>query len=63
MEQFFPIHAAAPTDDVILIPKSINLGANESQEFNEFRLYGRQYIWCISLVKKLKNTKQRTSLI
>ena len=63
MERFFPIRAAAPTDDVILAPKSINPGANESQEFDEFRLYGRQYIWYGSLAKKPKNTKQRTSPI
>jgi hypothetical protein len=63
MERFFPIRAAAPTDDVILAPKSINPGANESQEFDEFRLYGRQYIRCGSLAKKPKNTKQRTSPI
>ncbi len=57
MERFFPICAAVPIDDVILAPKLINPGANESQEFDEFWLYGRQYIWCGLLAKKPKNIK------
>ena len=44
MERFFPIRAAAPTNYVILVPKSINLKANNSKEVDEFWLYSRQYI-------------------
>ena len=63
MERFFPIRAAAPTDNVILAPKSINPKADDSKEVDEFRLYGRQYIRCQSLAKQPKHTKQRTSPI
>ena len=54
------MRAAAPIDDVILIPKLINLKADNSKEVNKFRLYGRQYIRCKSLIKQPKYTKQRT---
>jgi len=40
-------------------PKSISPGTKESQEFNEFWLYSRQYVQCKSLAKKPKNTTQR----
>ena len=63
MERYFPISAAAPTDDVILGPKSINPKADDSKSFDEFRLYGKQYMRCRALAKRLKNTKQRTSPI
>ena len=63
MERFFPIHTAAPTDDVILIPKLINPKADDFKEINEFQLYGRQYIRYQSLAKQPKYTKQRTSPI
>ena len=63
MQQVFPSQLGAPTDDVILTPKSINLKADDLNDFDEFKLYGKQYIRCKALIKKLKATKQRTSPI
>ena len=57
MERYFPISAAAPTDDVILRPKLINLKADDSKSFNEFWPYGKQYMQYRALVKRPKNTK------
>jgi hypothetical protein len=36
IERFFPIRAAAPTNDVILILKLINLKADDSRELYKF---------------------------
>ena len=36
MERFFPIRAAAPTEDVILTSKLINPKADDSKEVDEF---------------------------
>jgi len=44
MQQVFPSRSGAPTDDVILAPKSINPKADDSKDFDEFKLYGKQYI-------------------
>src|SRR5580698_6706975 len=63
MQQVFPSRSGLPTDNVILGPKSINPKADNLKEFNKFKLYGKQYIQYKALIKKLKATKQRTSLI
>ena len=63
MQQVFPSRLGAPTNNVILTPKSINPKADNLNDFNEFKLYGKQYIWYKALIKKPKATKQRTSPI
>jgi len=44
MQQVFPSRLGAPTNDVILAPKSINPKADDLKDFNKFKLYGKQYI-------------------
>jgi len=38
MQQYFPVRALEPSDDIILTPKLINLKADDSKDFNEFKL-------------------------
>jgi hypothetical protein len=57
MQQYFPTRALEPSDDVILAPKLINPKADDSKDFDEFRLYGKQYMRCKALTKKPKSTK------
>ena len=63
IKQYFPISAAAPINNIIFRPKSINLKADNSKSFNKFWLYGKQYMQYRALAKKPKNTKQKILLI
>ena len=63
MQQYFPIRASEPSDNVILAPKSINPKIDDSKDFNEFKLYNKQYMWYKALTKKPKSTKQQISPI
>jgi len=44
MQQVFSSRLGAPTNNIILAPKSINLKADDLKDFNEFKLYSKQYI-------------------
>lgn len=63
MDRYLSTQSPPASDDVILAPKSFNLKADELKTFDEFKLYGKQYIWCKALTKALKHTKQRSSYI
>ena len=41
IQQVFPSRLGAPTNNVILALKSINLKANNSNDFNKFKLYSK----------------------
>jgi hypothetical protein len=57
IERYLSAELPSISNDVILTPKSLNLKANELKTIKEFKLYGKQYIWCKALTKTLKNTK------
>lgn len=60
MDRYFPIRAPAPSDDVSLAIKSINVKADKSKVVEEVKLKGKQYIRCMALTKRQKNIKQRS---
>ena len=50
MEQFFPIYTP-PLDNILIAPKEINLnGTDALRKVEEFKLNGKQYIWCYALM-------------
>ena len=63
MDRYLSTQSPPASDDVILAPKSFSLKADESKTFDEFKLYGKQYIRCKALTKAPKHTKQRSSYI
>ena len=63
MERYLSTELPSASDDVIFMPKSLNPKADELKTIEEFKLYGKQYIWYKALTKTLKNTKQQSLLI
>jgi len=57
MERYLLAELPSASDDVILVPKSLNPKADELKTIDEFKLYGKQYIWCKAFTKTPKNTK------
>jgi len=45
MERYLSAELPSASNNVILIPKSLNLKADKSKMIKEFKLYGKQYIW------------------
>ena len=41
MQQVFPLRLGVPTNNIILAPKSINPKADDLNDFNKFKLYGK----------------------
>jgi hypothetical protein len=51
------------SDEIVLAPPSINRRSTPSLQLDEFKLQGKVYVRCSSLVKNPKATKQRSSII
>jgi hypothetical protein len=54
MERFLSVRPPPLSNDIISAPKSINSKAVAMKEVIEFKLQGKNYIWCNALTKKLK---------
>ncbi len=63
MDRYLSVRLPLLSDDVIHAPKPINPKADSTKEPLEFKLQGQNYVRCSALIKKLKHTKQRISLI
>ena len=61
--RYLAIRPPPASNDVILAPKTINPNCNKEKVVEEFKLYGKEYIWYKALIKTLKHIKQRTSHI
>src|SRR5215216_4712507 len=51
------------SDNIVLAPPSINPRSEPSLQPDEFKLYGKVYVRCLSLAKHPKATKKRNSII
>jgi hypothetical protein len=63
MEQYLSVWPPLYSNKVIFAPKSINLNADDIKEVLKLKLQGQNYIYCITLMKKLKYIKKYISPI
>ena len=61
--RYFAIRPLFISNNVIFVPKTINPDRDKEKVVEEFKLHGKEYIWCKALIKTSKYIKQRTSYI